>query len=151
MFFVSSRAWDKEKKFHHTEPQRLYGERGLLWSSYDTRPAYCLGSAMSIVAQWQSIGNPKVWGSIPQGDSEFFLCPTLVIRRKASLSIPLSRSKFTISLNLFTCILANYQSDFRKATAEYWFNSLYRECFFCISIQFTAVNETHTKKNDRIF
>ena len=25
-----------------TEPQRLYGERGLVRSSYDTRPAYCL-------------------------------------------------------------------------------------------------------------
>ena len=24
-----------------TEPQRLYGKRGLLRSSYDTRPAYC--------------------------------------------------------------------------------------------------------------
>ena len=24
-----------------TKPERLYGERGLLWSSYDTRPAYC--------------------------------------------------------------------------------------------------------------
>ena len=74
-----------------------------------------------------------------------------MIRRKTSFSFPLSRSKLTISLNLYTCILANYQSDFRKATAKYWFYSLYRECFFFISIQFTAVNETHTKKNDRIF
>ena len=24
-----------------TEPQRLHGEQGLLWSSYDMRPAYC--------------------------------------------------------------------------------------------------------------
>ena len=31
--------------------------------------------------------NPKVWGSIPQGDSESFLCPTLVTRRKTSFSI----------------------------------------------------------------
>ena len=30
----------------------------------------------------------KVCGSIPQGDSEFFLCPTLVTRRKTSFSIP---------------------------------------------------------------
>ena len=30
--------------------------------------------------------NPKVWGSIPHGDSEFFLRPTLVIRRKTSFS-----------------------------------------------------------------
>ena len=26
--------------------------------------------------------NPKVWGSIPHGESEFFLCPTLLTRRK---------------------------------------------------------------------
>ena len=53
MFFVSSRAWDKEKilspheewnlrpsdsalRCPATEPQRLRGERGLLRSSYDT-------------------------------------------------------------------------------------------------------------------
>ena len=28
------------------------------------------------------LGNPKVWGSIPHGESEFFLCFTLVTRRK---------------------------------------------------------------------
>ena len=55
MFFVLSRAWDKEKilnpheESNHspsdsalrcsiTVPQRLYRERGLLRSSYDTRP-----------------------------------------------------------------------------------------------------------------
>ena len=59
MFFILSRAWDKEKILSPygesylrpsdsalgcstTEPQRLYGERGLLRSSYDTRPAYCV-------------------------------------------------------------------------------------------------------------
>ena len=33
---------------------------------------------------WKSIRvwNPKVWGLIPHGDSEFFLCPMLVIRQK---------------------------------------------------------------------
>ena len=53
MFFVLSRAWDKDKEQSNlrpsdsvlrcstTEPQGLYGERGLLRSSYDTRPAYC--------------------------------------------------------------------------------------------------------------
>ena len=57
--FVLSWAWDKEKilspheesnlrpsdsalQCSTTEPQRLYGERGLLRSSYDKRPAYCL-------------------------------------------------------------------------------------------------------------
>ena len=33
---------------------------------------------------WKSIRvwNPKVWGLIPHGDSEFLLCPMLVIRQK---------------------------------------------------------------------
>ena len=34
-------------------------------------------SGYSIWAQ-----NPKAWGSVPHGDSEFFLCPTLVTRWK---------------------------------------------------------------------
>ena len=52
------------------------------------------------VAQWQSIRarNPKVWGAIPHGDSEFFLCPTLITRQKPSFSISLQ----SISLILFT-------------------------------------------------
>ena len=44
----------------------------------------------------------KVWGSIPHGNSEFFLCPTLVTRRKTSFSISSLSSKLTISLILFT-------------------------------------------------
>ena len=56
-FFILSRAWDKEKNSESpwgikpqtfgfalqcstTEPQRLFGEQGLLRSSYDTCPAY---------------------------------------------------------------------------------------------------------------
>ena len=38
-------------------------------------------------------GTPKVRGSIPHGDSEFFLCATLVTRRKTSLIISLLRSQ----------------------------------------------------------
>ena len=58
MFFVLSWVWEKEKNlstheelnlrpsdsvlhFSTTEPQRLYGEGGLLKSSYDMLPAYC--------------------------------------------------------------------------------------------------------------
>ena len=57
MFFVLSQAWDKEKfwvpwgiepqtfgfalRCSTTEPQRLFGEQGLLWNSNDTCPAYC--------------------------------------------------------------------------------------------------------------
>ena len=57
MFFILSQAWNKEQILYPheesnlrpsdsalrcstTEPQRLHGERGLLRSSYDTRPAY---------------------------------------------------------------------------------------------------------------
>ena len=35
----------------------------------------------SVFSKW-TFGNPKVWRSISHGDSVFFLCPTLVIRRK---------------------------------------------------------------------
>ena len=55
MFFSSCHELGRKKKFwipsnrnrtyalrcSTTEPQRLHGERGLLWSSYDTRPTYC--------------------------------------------------------------------------------------------------------------
>ena len=52
------------------------------------------------VARWQSIEaqNPKVWGSILHRDSEFFLCPTLMTRRRTSFCISLPSSKLTISL-----------------------------------------------------
>ena len=70
----SLRPSDSALRCSTTEPQRLHGERGLLRSSYDTRPAYCQNQ------QYRPL-NPKVWGSIPHGHSEFF-CPTLVKRRK---------------------------------------------------------------------
>ena len=38
-----------------------------------------------MVKRWNA--NPKVWGSIPRGDSEFFLYPMLVTRRKKSFLI----------------------------------------------------------------
>ena len=37
----SLRPSDSALRCSTTEPQRLHGERGLLRSSYDTRPAYC--------------------------------------------------------------------------------------------------------------
>ena len=36
------RPSDSTLRCSTTEPQILYGERGLLRSSYDTRPAYCV-------------------------------------------------------------------------------------------------------------
>ena len=44
-------------------------------------------------------GNRQVWGSTSRGGSEFFLCPTLMGRRK--LTITLASAKLTISLILF--------------------------------------------------
>ena len=49
--------------------------------------------------------NPKVWGSIPHGDSEFFLCPTLVTRRKNIFLNSSPSSKLTISTFLSRIIL----------------------------------------------
>ena len=43
---MRNRTWDTPLD---TEPQRLYGERGLLRSSYDTLPAYCYILFMFIV------------------------------------------------------------------------------------------------------
>ena len=40
--------------------------------------------------------------AIPYRDSEFFLCPTLVTRKKTSFSVSLPSSKLTIPLILFT-------------------------------------------------
>ena len=50
--------------------------------------------------------NPKVWGSISHGDSEFFLCPTLVKRRKNIFLNSLPSSKLTISLLFLPKIVA---------------------------------------------
>ena len=38
---MNLRPSDSALRCSTTEPQRLYGERGLLRSSNDTRPAYC--------------------------------------------------------------------------------------------------------------
>ena len=49
----SLRPSDSALRCSTTEPQRLHGERGLLRSSYDTRPAYCQNQ------QYRPL-NPKV-------------------------------------------------------------------------------------------
>ena len=67
------------------------------------------------VAQWQSIGarNPKVWDSIPHGYSEFFLCPTLVTRRKKHLSLVLACLQvITITQSLWWLMLHRILCDF---------------------------------------
>ena len=85
-----------EKK---TEPQRLYSERDPIWSPYDM-------------------------GSIPHGDSECFLCSTLVTRRKPSLSIFLPSSK----LSIFLIMLKN--------------KALFPQVFFQMCESYVKINAT---------
>ena len=68
------------------------------------------------VARWWSIGarNPKVWGSILHRDSKFFLCPTLVTRRRTYFCISLPSSKLTISLIAIYRHLNNKLTEFFK-------------------------------------
>ena len=92
MFFVISRAWDKEKILSPHEESNLRPSDSALECS-TTEPQRL---------RWSQ--NPKVWGSIPHGDSEVILFPSLVTRRKTSFSISLLSSKLTKSLVLFTNI-----------------------------------------------
>ena len=67
------------------------------------------------MAQWWSIGAryPKVWGSIPHGDSEFFLCPTLVTRRtKIFLYTSISFPFLKINKSFFILIISNSYCSF---------------------------------------
>ena len=95
VFFVLSRAWDKEKilspheesnlrpsdsafRCSTTEPQRLHGERGLLRSSYDTRPASrILPSLLFLIV-----------ASFNQGSCEYFVrsCSWIRVLRLSSSS-----------------------------------------------------------------
>ena len=43
--------WTADLRIPRSEPQRLHGERGLLRSSYDTRPAYCYKLYSSIFSE----------------------------------------------------------------------------------------------------
>lgn len=56
------------------------------------------------VAQWQGIGarNPKVWGSIPQGDLKIFLRPTTFQPSVVSYFFPILILRFSslTSINL---------------------------------------------------
>ena len=74
MFFVISRAWEKEKILSPHEESNLKPSDSALGCS-TTEPQRL---------RWAQ--NPKVWGSIPHGDSEIILFPSLVTRRKTSFS-----------------------------------------------------------------
>ena len=119
VFFVLLRVWDKEKILSSHEELNPWPSYSALWCS-TTEPEleqkiwkskvwllwYNHGYLMHalMLYHWAGIGaqDLKVWGSIPHGDSELFLCPTLVTRRKTSFSISSLSSKLTISLILFT-------------------------------------------------
>ena len=92
MFFVISRAWEKEKILSPHEESNLRLSDSVLGCP-TTEPQRL---------RWAQ--NPKVWGSIPHGDSEVILFPSFVRRRKTSFSISLPSSKLTKSLILFTNI-----------------------------------------------
>ena len=116
------RPSDSAFRYFTTEPQRLYGEQGpigsfsfyvlnmtlstlLILAVCRTRVIYELGtgpfspeSLCGSVVENSGARIPKCWGSIPHGDFEFFLCTTLVTRRKTSLSFSLPSSKLTIYL-----------------------------------------------------
>ena len=92
MFFVISRAWEKEKILSPHEESNLRLSDSVLGCP-TTEPQRL---------RWAQ--NPKVWGSIPHGDSEVILFPSFVTRRKTSFSISLPSSKLTKSLILFTNI-----------------------------------------------
>ena len=73
MFFILPRAWDKEKILSPHEESNL-------------RPSdSALRCPTTEPQRWQVLSSVK-------GDSEFFLCPTLVIRRKTSFKIIISVS-----------------------------------------------------------
>ena len=69
-----SRAWEKEKILSPHEESNLRLSDSVLGCP-TTEPQRL---------RWAQ--NPKVWGSIPHGDSEVILFPSLVTRRKTSFS-----------------------------------------------------------------
>ena len=90
--FVLSRAWKRKNSESPwgIEPQTFELRASmrfmtlstpLILALYRTCVIYELCYRVS-VAQWWNIGarNPKVWGWIAHGDSEFFVCPTLLRR-----------------------------------------------------------------------
>ena len=96
MSFVLSRAWINKKNsespwmrnrtsdlqihLYHWATETPGWARSITKFIWHTS-CILIGSVMSI-ASWRIVArNPKVWGSIPYGDSDFFLCPTLVKRR----------------------------------------------------------------------
>ena len=55
---------------------------------------------MSLRHRYIGARNPKVWGSIPHGDSEFFLCSTFVTRREKNFPMPLELYNYVFYLNV---------------------------------------------------
>ena len=92
----------------------------------------------------------RVWGLIPQGDSEFYLCPTLVTRWKTSLFNVLFIVKFerfkdnwSVSLSPQIQLSLLHLWDFLWGTYQNWVQDLNQKCLnymysfllFCKCIQ----------------
>ena len=104
-----------------TEPQTLWWARPIATNA----SRILLRSAISIPPCFvgrisKRMRNPKVWGSIPHGYSEYFLCLTLVTRRRhSSLSLPRStRAGFAPRNTFIVAGLNELNSSFRALLSD---------------------------------
>ena len=127
MFFVLSWAWDKEKLWSPHEGLRFKSYH-LSYSIYkhnakDIADPSSLQNMchiwtscwalLTIESLWLSgralehriTESQKVWGSIPYGDLEFFLCLILMTRPRIYFSFSLPSSKLTLFLIRFVILL----------------------------------------------
>ena len=89
---LMARVLSKTLRYRHCWSYQYAGRVSLELRNRPRSPKSLCGSVVE-----HRNANPKVWGSIPHGDSEFFLCPTLVTRRKNIFLNSSSSSKLTIS------------------------------------------------------
>ena len=117
MSFVLSRNWDKEKI--------ICGDAIDIPGPSSMQDAWHMNFV--IESLWLSDGALKVWSSIPHGDSEVFLCPTLVTRRKTSFSISLPRSKLTISPIIFTVHIYHISENIQESLYSFSLVNIYNK------------------------
>ena len=102
------RLQDSALRRSTTEPQRLYGERGLLWSSYDTRPAYCWDEQR----RWRHVCRSNCRSIIEQllfrlhvlfcRSNNYQVNDTVDLRGLLLLSLPIKTSPVYITLEAIT-------------------------------------------------
>ena len=117
MFFIESRAWDEKNLSPHEEANLRPSDSALRALPLSHRDS-TVSKFLYDVHTWQASCIPlrsenvdsvifcKYIVNIPHGDSDFFLCLTLVTGRKTSLSISLPSFKITISLIIFAIFLS---------------------------------------------